>query len=586
MNRSVLRRRSRLLLGCAALGAATVLMGAPASLAQSAADPAAACQKLANLTGFPVVATQITLAKFNPGGPVSTDGVFLPPHCQVQGIINKRSGSDGFPYGDGFELRLPVPADWNGRFMFQGGGGTEGAVPPAIGVAGTASPTLAHGWAVATQDGGHENKTLPVPNQFFLDPQAVVDHAYGSVDTTTQVAKFLIDAYYGKAADRSYFVGCSTGGRQGMVFSQNFPDYYDGIVSGDPVYDLEAIALTEVWGVEAMQAATPAPIAKLPNGSPVLYPAFPVEDQKLFTSALLAACDALDGTVDGVVDDAPACWAKFDPATFAFPETGQPLQCTGAKTATCLSPAQITAVKRINQGPRNSIGQAIRAPAGARAHAPANANVFGYPYDGGFMAPAGIPSRKIGTPTSTPGDFALGLGHFSYYWMTPVNPSFNPLSFDFDKDAASLRDNSPLVTTSTSTDLSRFRDRGGKIIWYHGVSDPGPPVLGTIAYYQDLVAKNKDLAETKKFARLFLVPNMGHCRGGPATDQFDVLTPLVSWVEKGVAPDQIVASGTRFTTAPTTRSRPLCPYPEQVRYTGAPGGDLGGASNYVCRMPQ
>ena len=157
MNRSVVRRRSRLLLGCAALGAATVLMGAPASLAQSAADPAAACQKLANLTGFPVVATQITLAKFNPGGPVSTDGVFLsadsmflPPHCQVQGIINKRSGSDGFPYGDGFELRLPVPADWNGRFMFQGGGGTEGAVPPAIGVAGTASPTLAHGWAVAT----------------------------------------------------------------------------------------------------------------------------------------------------------------------------------------------------------------------------------------------------------------------------------------------------------------------------------------------------------------------------------------------------------------------------------------------------
>jgi len=143
-----------------------------------------------------------------------------------------------------------------------------------------------------------------------------------------------------------------------------------------------------------------------------------------------------------------------------------------------------------------------------------------------------------------------------------------------------------LVSYSASTDISKFKNRGGKIIWYHGVSDPGPPAVGTIEYYNDLVAKNGGLADTKAFARLFLVPNMGHCRGGPATDQFDMLTPLVTWVEQGIAPDQIVASGTRFTSAPTARSRPLCSYPEQVRYTGPAGGDLGAVTNYACVMPR
>jgi feruloyl esterase len=143
-----------------------------------------------------------------------------------------------------------------------------------------------------------------------------------------------------------------------------------------------------------------------------------------------------------------------------------------------------------------------------------------------------------------------------------------------------------MVSQSASTDISKYKARGGKIIWYHGVSDPGPPVLGTIAYYEDLVTRNGGLADTKAFARLFLVPNMGHCRGGPATDQFDMLTPLVEWVEKGVAPERVVASGRQFNSAPTTRSRPLCPYPEQARYTGPAGGDLGSAGNYACVSPQ
>ena len=170
------QRRRNLLLGPVFIGASTIGFGVTVSAAENI-DPAAACQKLASMPSFPVSPTQITLAKFNPAGSASANGTSLPAHCQVQGIINKRTGADGLPYGDRFELRLPVPAEWNRRFMFQGGGGTEGTLPPAVGVAGTLSPTLAHGWAVASQDGGHENADLPTRNTFLLEQQAVVDHA-------------------------------------------------------------------------------------------------------------------------------------------------------------------------------------------------------------------------------------------------------------------------------------------------------------------------------------------------------------------------------------------------------------------------
>jgi pimeloyl-ACP methyl ester carboxylesterase len=551
-------------------------------VANAQSDPVTACANLANFTEFPVTPTQITLVQFNSTGTTSAAGVPLPGHCQVQGIINERIGTDGFKYGVMFEVRLPRPADWNGRFMFQGGAGTEGYLPPATGQARTLSPTLAHGWAVASQDGGHDDRELPYPNAFYLEQQAVIDHAYGAVDVTTQTAKMLINAYYGRKPDRSYFVGCSTGGRQGMVLSQNFPDYYDGIVAGDPVYDLEAISISEAWSVEHIKAIAPAPIRMLANGNPILYPAFPVPDQNLFQRALLAACDHLDGVVDGVIDNMTECQETFNPATFVFPTTGQSLQCSGFKTATCLSPAQIDAIKKINEGPRNSLGDVIRSPAGAVVKDHADNTARGYAYDGGYMTPSGLPPRKIGTATSTPGDFRLGLGQIPYGWISPPDSGFDPLTFNFDTDVARLNKVSPVVTYSTSLDIRKFQQRNGKIVWYHGLSDPGPPAIGTIEYYKEMAMRNDGIENTMKFARLFLIPNMGHCGGGAATDQFDVLTPLVDWVEKGVAPDAIIASGTNFTTSPTTRSRPLCPYPQEARYVGRPGIGLSAATNYRC----
>ena len=576
------QRRPLPVLGSLVIAASLMTLGA-SFVKKNQPDPETACADLVNITKFPVTPTQITLARWNPSGTTTANGVPLPDHCQIQGIINQRIGTDGFPYGTRFEVRLPTHADWNRRFMFQGGGGTEGSVPAATGSAGTLSPTVAHGWAVASQNGGHQNSELPNSLQFALEPQAVVDHAYNSIDVTTQTAKFLIKTFYGKQPDYSYHVGCSTGGRQGMVFSQNFPRYFDGIVAGDPVYDLQAIALSENWGVQAIKAITPTPIQTLPNGSPIFYPGFPVADQQLFTRAILEACDGSDGVVDGVIDDLKRCQGKFDPATYVFADTGLPLQCTGDKTDSCLTPGQINAVKDINRGPRNSLGQTIEAPAGAVArHHPDN-TVVGYPYDGGFMAPSGIPSRKIGTPTSTPGDFALGLGQIPYLWITPANPSFDPLSFNWDSDVAILTPESPLVTSSTSLDIDKFKNGRGKIIWYHGLSDPGPSVSFTIEYYKALAKKNGGLRRIQNFSRLYLIPNMGHCGGGPSTDQFDLLTPLVEWVEYGIAPDEVVASGRNFTSAPTTRSRPLCPYPQEARYVGA--GDLSDASNYTCVSP-
>jgi feruloyl esterase len=566
-------------LGFAAIGTSIVPPGSPPGTPT-------ACAALMNLTNFPVPNTQITLAQVN------SATATLPAHCQVNGIINQRIGSDGCSYGDRFQVRLPMPADWNGRFMFQGGGGTDGTVPSATGSAGTLSPTLAHGWAVASQDGGHENSQLAQcasksPNQFYLDAQGVIDFAYQSIQAATLTAKYLIASYYGEGPNRTYWVGCSTGGREGMAMSQTFPQYYDGIVAGDPVYDLEAISFSELWGLERILAITPTPITYTPTTppAPLLYPAFPLSDQQLFTKAILQACDGLDGTVDGVIDNLPACQATFNPAKYVFTDTQQPLQCTGAKLSTCLSAAQIDAVKRINQGPRTSTGQSITAPAGAVAQDHADNTALGYAYDGGFMAPSGIPSRKIGTATTPPGDFGQGASQIGFAWLSPPDPSFSILTFNFDTDLDLLSASSPVATNSSSLDISKFTKHGGKIIWYHGLSDPGPPVLGTINYYNEMAAQNGGLQGAAAFSRLYPIPNMGHCTGEPATDQFDALSPLVQWVENGVAPGAIVARGVNFTSAPTTRSRPLCPYPQEARFTGGPGGDLSLATNYTCITP-
>ena len=586
--------------GFVASGTSIVAPGTPATAGMS-------CAALASLTGFPVPNTKILSAVDTPAAGN------LPARCVVNGVVNARTSPvDQCVLGDSFQVQLPLASAWNGRFMFQGGGGTEGSVPAATGSAGTLSPTVAQGYAVASQDGGHENTQLKLcgtmnNNEFFLDPMGTIDNTYQSIQVTTLNAKYLIDQYYGKGPEHSYWVGCSTGGRQGMVMSQNFPQYFDGIVAGDPVYELQDLwALTEPWAVQQifkLYNATPGlpPIQYVPGPSPespqaIVYPAFPVADQALFTTALLQTCDALDGVADGVIDNLPACDAKFDPATATYVSNGvtHSLQCTGAKDATCLSPAQVRAVKAVAQGPRTSSGEPIQAPAGKVAHDHSDPTAQGYRYDGGWMAASGMPSRIIGTATTSPGDYGLGLTITPYAVYSPPDPTFNMMTFNFDTDLGKLSKSTPEVTASTSLDIRRFVNLGHKIIWYHGLSDPGPPVLGTKVYYDAMAQQHGGIEAAQKFSRLYPIPNMNHCGGGPSTDQFDPLTPLVSWVEKGVPPGPLIASGSAFTGlwqvpagAPTTRNRPICPYPQQARYVGPTSGagfpaGLANASNYAC----
>ena len=580
-----------------------------------------ACGNLMFLTNFPVPNTVITSATD------TAATATLPERCIVNGIVNAHTSPvDSCSYGDSFQVAMPVAGGssfggttypgWNGRFVFQGGGGSEGSVPAATGRDGTSSggslsPAIAHGYAVATQDGGHENSQLTAcgktANEFYLDPMGVIDNSYQSIQVATLNAKYLIDAYYGRAPNYSYWEGCSTGGRQGMVMSQNFPQYFDGIVAGDPVYDLEMIGLSELYGVQAIYnsyAVYPGgTVPRNANNQPLDSAAFPASDQALFETALLQACDGLDGFVDGVIDNLPACLASFIPATATYLSGGTtlPLQCTGAKDATCLLPTQIQAAMAINQGPRTATGQPVAAPAGAVAEDHAPNIAAGYAYDGGWMAPAGIPSRKIGTPTSTPGDYSLGVGQFDFLTLFPPNLTFDPLTFNFTTDQDMLNPSTPEVTASTSLDISKFINYGHKIIWFHGLSDPGPPVLQTINYYNDMANQHGGLQAAQNFSRFYPIPNMGHCGGGPATDTFDMLTPLVQWVENGVAPGPVVATGTNFAatnsgygtglssyaglSGPTTRSRPLCPYPQEARYIGSTAAGLGDTSNYECINP-
>jgi Tannase and feruloyl esterase len=611
---------------CAGFSTTKTSIGTPVT-------PAASCASLATLSaaGFPVPNTVITSAVDTPATAT------LPERCIINGYINRHvSPVDNCTYQNGFQVQLPLPAAWNGRFMFEGGGGTEGSVPAATGTdSGSAGSNFGidNGYAVASQDGGHENSQLTACGKttlaFYLDPMGAIGNGYQSIELATLTAKYLINQYYGDGPARSYWVGCSEGGRQGMVMSEVFPSFFDGIVAGDPVYDVEAVNLSEIWSMQqilnAYKAAQPPlpPITEVSEPppqapEPILYPGFPLSDQSLMEAALLQACDALDGVADGVIDNLPECWAKFDPASatytdyagaFGPPGTIYPLQCPGAKNATCLSSAQIQAVKNINQGARASNGAVIHAPAGAVAKNHVDNIVFGYAYDGGFFSTVGIPSRNIGSPTSPPGNEGQ-VAQVPYLSLSPPNLAFDPLSFNFDTDLGMLTKATPKIEYSTSLDISKYVRYGHKIIWYHGLTDPGPPVLGTIKYYNEMAQQFGGLEAAQSFSRFYPVPNLDHCTGGATTDQFDMLTPLVKWVENDSAPGSVDATGVNFNAttyqvgfvsgqpdnAPTTRTRPLCPYPQQARFAGPRTvvngvpvalnpSDLADSVNYTCIRP-
>jgi hypothetical protein len=575
----------------------------PLRAAAAIIPPAVSC---ASLTGLSLPNTQIISA---------TEVTSTPMHyCNVIGVIGKRVSAqdpDHFTYGIGFELNLPDA--WIGRFEMQGGGGTDGSVSSP---AGTAGIELSQGWAVAADDGGHEDR-LPNPfgwtdddvnaggsAHFGIDEQARIDYGYNGIEKTTTISKAIIAHYYGRRPAYSYLSGCSNGGRDGMVASQRFPELFDGIIAGNPGFDLPRAGIAEAWNEQAL-----APLATRTdvNDQPYIPDTLPPQDLAVASAAILGACDALDGLVDGIIDNFPACTNKVVfPALDAFTCSPGGTHGNTPHGGSCLTSAQVGALKKIFAGPKNSMGKALYSS---------------WYWDGGIWDPptafgAGFSLWNVGNVTPAPLannaiNLTLGAGAVPMVFHNPpvVTPVSGPhgqeaflFAYDFDTDAPTIFKSAPFYAqspmefmTGVSHDLSPFKRHGGKLIVYSSVNDGIFSGVDIVNWY-NAVNRRMD-GDADDVVRLFMVPNMAHCGGGPATNSFaaTMLTAITDWVENDDAPKRIIAANTNTASPfpsgglfdprvavnfPTGGTRPLCPYPQQSRYKGA--GSTADAANFTC----
>lgn len=530
------------------------------------------CELLPTTAAWP--RTAFTGASRVAAGTLTVAGTPVGEHCLVSGYMNQRvSTVDGQTYAIRFEMRLPT--SWNGRFFYQANGGTDGSVVPAAGVrlgGGPLSNALQMGFAVISSDAGHNAAQNPI---FGIDPQARLDYGYNAAATLTPMAKNVIKAAYGRGPDRSYFAGCSNGGRHTMVAATRMPGEYDGYLIGDPGFHLPQAALNNMYSAQRLATVATSTTSA---GHPDVSTSFTTAERALVSNAILAKCDALDGAEDGLVQDLAGCQT-------AFSVTDDVPTCSGARDGTCLTVEQKTVLAKIYAGAVNGAGAPLYAS---------------FPWDAGIRGGNWAFWKYTASTVLDPGAMA-------FIFQTP--PVLDPssvlsdttgfaLSFDMDTDAPKIFATSATYPQASMTfmvppnvtDLSTLKQRGAKLIAYHGSSDPIFSVNDTIAWYEALRAANA--GDASGFSRLYLVPGMNHCSGGPAADQFDLLTPLVSWVERGQAPDSVIATvrgagnpgGVNADVPGTwspTRTRSLCPYPKIARYRAT--GSIEDAANFVCQ---
>ena len=491
-------------------------------------DRAAACAGLATqqLPNATITTAQaITTGSFTPPGSTNTM-TNLPPFCRVAGTIAPTSESQIL-----FEVWLPLE-NWNGKFAGIGNGGWAGTISY-----GQVQDQLRRGYAAASTNTGHQAGPLLDAAKFAFDhPEQLIDFAYRAHHETTIRAKALVTAFYGKPPEKSYWFGCSSGGYEGLQEAQRFPADYDAILAAAPANNWTRLMAADF---DATQAVLKDPGSNLPPAAlGVLY------------RGMLAACDAGDGVSDGVVEDPRRC--RFDPAT---------LQCGASqKPDTCLSAAQVEAAKRVYRG-------AVDPRSGAKI------------YPGlSFGSEPFWPNRDPGNP------FPIPISH--YKWLVFADPNWDWKSFDWsrpsDYDAWSKAEAklAPIMN-ATNPDLREFSKRGGKLLQWHGWSDQLIAAENSIDYYESVVKMLGGHANVDNFYRLFMAPGTTHCAGGPGPSTFDMQSALEAWVEKGVAPEQIIA--THLTNGVVDRLRPLCPFPKVATYTGK--GDTNDAGSFVCRNP-
>lgn len=456
----------------------------------------------------------------------------LPAHCHVEGEIDRRTGADGKSYALRFAINLPD--DWNGRFMFQGGGGLNGTLADPVGTQATGGePALSRGFAVVSTDSGHEAQG-PFDGSFMADQEAMLNFLFLGNMRVTRVAKPLVESYYRDGIEHSYFVGCSTGGREGMIMAQRYPLLYDGIVSGAPAIRTGHSNLGLRWINVNLNRVAPQDS----EGVPQLDQVFSAAERQLVIDGFLASCDALDGAEDGLVFDIPSC--DFDVRALA---------CDGSGGDACLAPEKAEALATALAGPVDSNGEQVYSA---------------------FLVDTGLDDNQ----GFLPGLLVRG-------GTPPEGPSTAArTSMDVDAEHIEVSRFDNALGDSVSFRLSSFIANGGKQIFYHGVSDPWFSALDTLWYYENMGAANVELAAVNDYSRLFMVPGMAHCAGGERTlDSFDMLDAIVDWVEQGEAPEAITATGSSMPGV----SRPLCPWPQHPHYDGS--GDVNDAGNFQCRNP-
>ncbi len=472
-----------------------------------------------------------------PGGKPIAD---LPAFCRVSGSTRPTADSD-----IQFEVWMPV-SGWNGKFRGIGNGGFAGTISYR-----QLASAVARGYAAASTDTGHRAGDKPTEAPWAVGhPEKVIDFGYRGIHEMTEKGKAIVRAFYGQGPRRSYFASCSNGGRQALMEAQRFPADYDGIAAGAPANFLTHLLAQGAWELQKLEAGY-IPTSKLPA----------------IEAATLAACDAADGIADGVLDDPRTC--AFDPAV---------LLCKGADLADCLTAAQVATLKSLYAGVRTSAGP-LHGP-----HLPG-----GVTGDGSW-------ARWI--TGSGPGQSLQASFTTSFFrFMVHEKPDWELARFEVERDTRLADRKLGRALNAVDPDLRPFGRRGGKLILYHGWSDPPISPLNTIDYYQKVVAR-AGARVADGFVRLFMAPGMLHCSGGEGPGNFqgdsalapdadhDIDLALERWVEEGVAPARIIAARYKAGGDPRSgavRTRPLCPYPQVARWSGT--GSTDEASNFACTAP-
>jgi hypothetical protein len=505
---------SREMFPCAVL--CTVFSLLPFLCLRAKAAPAS-CDSLAQ---FKIDHGDVTAARAVPAGPFTVQGLMgakqmnLPAFCQVKVTLRPMPDS---------EIRIEVwlPASgWNGRLEAMGNGGLAGSIyEDAMGGA------LWAGYAAAGTDTGHTGS--PASGNWALGhPEKIVDFGWRAVHLMTVEAKELISAYYGAPAKYSYWNGCSEGGGQALSEAQRFPEDYDGILAGAPANYFVHLQIGGNWISQAIHKdpATMIAPAKLPA----------------IAAAVLSQCDTLDGVKDGVLEDPRQC--HFDPET---------VLCKSEENNSCLTAAQVAGLKKVYEGAMN-------------------------PRTGEQIFPGYIRGGETGWGTwiagtqVPPGNIQHAIMYSGLANLVFNGPTWDWRNFDFDKDVVLADERVGSTINQINPDLSGFRKHGGKLLQYHGWNDPAISPLNSINYFESVQAK---MGDTSNFYRLFMIPGMEHCMGGPGASNFDHMRVIVKWVEEGVAPERIVASS-------PGRTHPLCAYPRVAKFTGT--GSADDAMNYTC----